>query len=553
MADPVHLGDHREGMFDRRGTDVDAEAVLGADELAARYQQLLARCFTAYGLVIAIFSGLLAGLALVLRGLLPILLSTPSLIQLARVPLLVLAVVVLRARPLAPRALAAVELGVTGAVIALSSAPIALEPAARRPELDGIISLFLLLMLRAGLLQPSKRWTLVVSCVAAAPLVAAAVIRAVHLPAVVDGMPTWTAIPATVVWSVTGIAISTFVAATVARLRGAVADALKLGPYTLEEKIGEGGMGAVYRARHAMLRRPAAIKILPPDRTSENDLARFEREAQLTSQLTHPNTVSIFDYGRTAHRGFYYVMEYLDGYNLHQLVKEHGPLPPGRAVHILVQVCGALAEAHQLGLVHRDIKPDNIILTTRVDEPDVAKLVDFGLVRSASEDSAVTLGRAIVGTPGYMAPETLRGGEVDARSDLYAVGAVAYFLLTGRSVFPGKALVDVARRHIFEEPPSPSRIATTVPPQLDAIVLRCLAKAPAERYPSAVALRDDLLACAALVPFDPTEARRWWESHARPGATRAEPPATEETSLAIDLQHRVESAPTRPDRPRSVG
>ena len=196
---------------------------------------------------------------------------------------------------------------------------------------------------------------------------------------------------------------------------------------------------------------------------------------------------------------------------------------------------------------------DNIILTTRVDEPDVAKLVDFGLVRSASEDAAVTLGRAIVGTPGYMAPETLRGGEVDARSDLYAVGAVAYFLLTGRSVFPARALVDVARRHIFEEPPPPSRIATTVPPQLDAIVLRCLAKAPAERYPSAVALRDELLACAELVPFDPAEARRWWERHARPGATRAELPATEETSLAIDLQHRVESAPTRPDRPRSAG
>jgi serine/threonine protein kinase len=315
----------------------------------------------------------------------------------------------------------------------------------------------------------------------------------------------------------------------------------------------------VYRARHALLRRPAAIKVLQAELTSERDLARFEREAQLTSQLTHPNTVSIFDYGRTPRGGLYFVMEYLDGLNLHELVKRHGPLPASRAMHILMQVCGALEEAHRLGLVHRDIKPDNIILTSRVDEPDVVKVVDFGLVRSSKEETKVTLGRSIVGTPGYMAPETLTGGEVDARSDLYALGCVAHYLLTGRSVFRGRSFIDTARRHMAEAPPPPSRHAPAVPEGLDAIVLRCLAKAPSDRFATAADLRAALVVCARAHPFDAEEARGWWRKHAAMRSAAAEPdadavgvaaPPSEPKSLAIDLKRRLEFAKTRGDRER---
>jgi len=325
-------------------------------------------------------------------------------------------------------------------------------------------------------------------------------------------------------------------------LRARIREIGKLGQYTLEAKLGEGGMGTVYRATHAMLRRPAAIKLLAKDRTSEKDQARFEREVQLTSALTHPNTIAIFDYGRTADGVFYYVMEYLDGLNLDRLIKDHGPLEPARVIHILVQVCGALVEAHALQLIHRDIKPANIVLTDRVDEPDVVKVVDFGLVKTLATNSAESRSDAITGTPMYLSPEAIKTPDaVDARTDLYALGAVAYFLLSGHDVFTGGTVVEVLSRHMLQAPLPPStHLAKPLPSDLEQLVLQCLAKEPGGRPVSAAALRASLLACEDAAHYDRNEAFAWWleyrtKLHTSPARVTPSSPPT----MAIDLRGRA--------------
>jgi hypothetical protein len=325
-------------------------------------------------------------------------------------------------------------------------------------------------------------------------------------------------------------------------LRARIREIGKLGQYTLETKIGEGGMGAVYRATHAMLRRPAAIKLLSKDGASEKDQARFEREVQLTSTLNHPNTIAIFDYGRTADGVFYYVMEYLDGWDLDRLVKEYGPLQPARVIHILVQVCGALVEAHALQLIHRDIKPANIVLTGRVDEPDVVKVVDFGLVKTLATNGAESRSDAITGTPMYLSPEAIRAPDaVDARTDIYALGAVAYFLLSGREVFSGETVVEVLSRHMLEEPLPPStHLPKPLPTDLEQLVLQCLAKDPGGRPQSASSLRASLLACQDASRYDRSEAFAWWLAH-RPklhtGGPRIETGSA--ATMAVDLRGRA--------------
>jgi serine/threonine-protein kinase len=292
-----------------------------------------------------------------------------------------------------------------------------------------------------------------------------------------------------------------------------VARARRLGQYELLEKIGEGGMGVVYRAEHAMLRRPTAIKLLAPHNAGELSLRRFEREAQLTARLANPHTVSVYDFGRTPEGAFYYVMEFLDGIDLERLVREAGPLPPGRVVHILLQVCEALAEAHGVGLVHRDIKPANILLSESGGIPDFAKVVDFGLVKDVTggDDARLTREDFFAGTPQYLAPETIRNGmSSDPRSDLYSLGAVAYFLLTGLPVFEGR-LVEVIRSHLERSPEPPSvRLGRPLPVKLERVVLDCLEKDPTRRPESARALRDRLAACDDVEPWRPEEAQRWW-------------------------------------------
>jgi serine/threonine-protein kinase len=329
-------------------------------------------------------------------------------------------------------------------------------------------------------------------------------------------------------------------------LRARIREIGKLGQYTLEEKLGEGGMGTVYRATHAMLRRPAAIKLLGKDRSSEKDQVRFEREVQLTSTLTHPNTIDIFDYGRTADGVFYYVMEYLDGLDLDRFVKQYGPLEPARAIHILAQVCGALGEAHARQLIHRDIKPANIVLTDRIDEPDVVKVVDFGLVRTLATDGDASRSEAITGTPMYLSPEAITTPEaVDERTDIYALGAVAYFLLAGRDVFSGETVVEVLSRHMLQEPSPPSvHLPKPLPADLERLVLQCLSKKPAERPQSASTLRASLLACEDAARYDRTAAFAWWREHRQQPRTDSDritggSPAT----MAVDLRGRSELAP----------
>ena len=325
-------------------------------------------------------------------------------------------------------------------------------------------------------------------------------------------------------------------------LRARIREIGKLGQYTLETKIGEGGMGAVYRATHAMLRRPAAIKLLAKAGASEKDQARFEREVQLTSTLTHPNTIAIFDYGRTADGIFYYVMEYLNGWDLERLVKEHGPLDPARVIHILVQVCGALVEAHALQLIHRDIKPANIVLTERIDEPDVVKVVDFGLVKTLATNGAESRSDAITGTPLYLSPEAIKTPEaVDARTDIYALGAVAYFLLSGCDVFRGDTVVEVLSRHMLEEPQPPStHTRKPLPADLEQLVLQCLAKDPAARPSSAAALRSALLACEDASRYDRDAAFAWWRAHRPELHTAAARVATgSAATMAVDLRGRA--------------
>ena len=328
-------------------------------------------------------------------------------------------------------------------------------------------------------------------------------------------------------------------------LRATIREIGKLGQYTLDEKLGEGGMGVVHRATHAMLRRPAAIKLLHKERASDADQARFEREVQLTSQLRHPNTISIFDYGRTADGVFYYVMEYLDGLDLDRLVKAGGPIEPARAIHILAQVAGALAEAHALGLIHRDIKPANIVLTARVDEPDVVKVVDFGLVRSLESGTHDSVAANVVaGTPMYMSPEAITSpATIDGRADLYALGAVAYFLVTGAHVFEGGTMLELCSKHLSLAPVAPStRLGRPLPADLEAIILRCLAKERDDRHASATALRAALLGCADGATYDAAAAASWWRER-RAGSTAV--PDPEER-----MQPREHLAITLAQRPR---
>jgi serine/threonine protein kinase len=353
------------------------------------------------------------------------------------------------------------------------------------------------------------------------------------------------------VWCIVAVMTTAFNSRQLFGLRQRIREVGKLGQYTLEEKIGEGGMGVVYRATHAMLRRPAAIKLLLPDRANARDLARFEREVQLTSRLAHPNTISIFDYGRTAEGVFYYVMELLDGFDLERLVDQDGPLEPARVIRILLQASGSLCEAHAMGLIHRDIKPANLVLTARADEPDVIKVLDFGVVKTlegASEDATATHVNAIIGTPMYLAPEAITSpGTIDARADIYALGAVGYFLLSGRHVFEAPTVVEICSKHLLEAPVSPSeRLGKPVPPDLEALILACLAKRREDRPPSAEALREALLACTDAARYDIAAAWRWWRDREATPRARTElspnlrdrPPASTSATMTIDFRGR---------------
>jgi serine/threonine-protein kinase len=309
----------------------------------------------------------------------------------------------------------------------------------------------------------------------------------------------------------------------------------QLGQYTLEEKIGEGGMGTVYKARHAMLRRPTAVKLLNRESATPETIARFEREVQFTSQLTHPNTVEIYDYGRTPGGVFYYAMEYLPGLTLARLVELDGGVPPARAIYILRQICASLEEAHERGLIHRDIKPLNVILCERGRQADFVKVLDFGLVKDVvtPEQMQITLPEVVAGTPLYVAPERLRDPDrIDARSDIYSIGVIGFNLLTGRDTFSGRTVMEMCQHVMHSTPPRPSQHAAfDVPEALDRLIGDCLARDPADRPQSVTQMIEILDSIPEANAWGQMEARRWWQENADRVA-----PAEEETASGAPVK-----------------
>ena len=296
-----------------------------------------------------------------------------------------------------------------------------------------------------------------------------------------------------------------------------------LGAYELVKKLGEGGMGEVWLGKHRMLARPAAIKLVSRERVGMNKdvaLLRFEREAQATSLLRSPHTVELYDFGVSDDGVFYYVMELLLGADLQSTIKEHGPMPAGRVIHILRQACKSLGEAHGRRLVHRDIKPGNLFLCNVGSDLDYVKVLDFGLVKpettaeTAKKEIELTLENAVTGTPAYMAPEVAMTRKVDHRADIYALGCVGYFLLTGELVFDGETPIQVAMKHVSDTPVPPSeRTELDIPHQLDVLILRCLAKDPDDRPVSADALGALLGELAEHYPWTPAQAEQWWKAN----------------------------------------
>ncbi|MBN1612690.1 MAG: serine/threonine protein kinase [Polyangiaceae bacterium] len=317
--------------------------------------------------------------------------------------------------------------------------------------------------------------------------------------------------------------VAAFSAKVVHQLGREVGRARQLGAYTLETKLGSGGMGEVWVASHRFLARRAAVKLIqPPDATvdAQTALERFHREAQATARLTCAHTVRLYDYGTSEDGRLFYAMELLDGTDLDALVKLRGPQPPERVVHWLRQICQSLGEAHDAGLVHRDIKPSNLYVCRYGREDDCIKVLDFGLVhcRQSQErtETSLTAGDCIVGTPAYMAPELAAGkSPIDARVDLYSLGCVAYFLLTGKTVFDAPSPIEIMIQHVQKPPSAPSEASSLdVPAELDRIVLACLAKSPDERPQSADELAELLDGCVLPTPWTQKRARAWWDENA---------------------------------------
>jgi hypothetical protein len=417
-----------------------------------------------------------------------------------------------------------------------------------RPELAGLLAISFLLFVRSAIVPSETTRTGVLGVLVCIPVVVST--WWLHSQ---PGRPVGWPAPAlfvagTALWAFAAVKASSVVSHVIYGLHRQVREALQLGQYTLEEKIGEGGMGVVYRARHALMRRPTAIKLLRAERGAQA-IARFEREVQMTSRLTHPNTIAIYDYGHTHDGIFYYVMEHLDGFDLERVVRAEGPLPPGRVLRIMRQAADALGEAHALGLIHRDVKPGNLLLCERGGRPDFVKVLDFGLVRELDPTASPALSKAesLQGTPLYMSPEQiLAPADIDGRSDLYSLGAVAYFLLTGEPVFTGRNVVEVCGHHLHTAPVPPSeRLGRALPSSVEALVLRCLEKSPDARPADAAALVAAIDACDDVPAWSEDEARGWWADRAPAmrAAGRARGTASPHTlAIELDLDRRRTAA-----------
>jgi serine/threonine-protein kinase len=380
----------------------------------------------------------------------------------------------------------------------------------------GLSALWLLPVFTYALFIPNdwRRATVIVAVIAAAPLVTTGITSLMHA----EIFEALLANPRATVEMVLVMTIAA-VAATwgvyiINHLQHEAYEARQIGQYRLKQLLGAGGMGEVYLAEHQLMKRPCAIKIIRPEKAGDPKvLARFEREVQATAKLSHWNTIDIFDYGRADDGTFYYVMEYLPGMNLGEIVRRFGPMPAARAIHLVRQACEALQEAHDVGLIHRDLKPANLFAAVRGGYYDVAKLLDFGLAKPLTnlESASLTADGTITGSPLYMSPEQASGErEPDARSDIYALGTVLYFLVAGKPPFENEKPIRVLIAHASEPVPPPSKWRDELPLDLESVIMRCLAKDPRDRYQSAIELAEALDDCEASGTWTRDDARRWW-------------------------------------------
>jgi tRNA A-37 threonylcarbamoyl transferase component Bud32 len=398
--------------------------------------------------------------------------------------------------------------------------------AAFTPERDPLFSISLLLFIPAAVMPWREYYQIGLALSAVLTSVTAPALLYVFLPETASfwaghgGQP---AFRMTILWTLAGTTIlagsSILVTRTLYRLRKSVHHAQRLGNYLIQEEIGRGGMGRVFMARHALMCRPTALKVLRnSDENHRSAAARFEREARLSSTLTHPNTITIYDFGRTSDDTFYYAMEYLQGMDLQRLIARFGPLPAARAVAILIQVCGSLAEAHERNIIHRDIKPSNIFLTLRGGLYDFVKVLDFGVAKQIRQDvePELTQPGVAVGTPRYFAPEAIRGsGALDARADIYNLGGVAYWTLTGHETFESSSKIELIIDHARTRPKRPSEVSEMpIPKALDDIVMKCLEKDPDDRFQAVGELEAALRAIHFETPWTQSKAREWWRLHA---------------------------------------
>ncbi len=439
--------------------------------------------------------------------------------------LLVCLILLTRPRIFTLRQLRVFELLIFGAVTAQLLTMMVTRLAVYAAEGDAVsavavyhvyLAAWTLIVLTYGIFMPNswQRGAVIMFSVACIPYLAIALQCRLspELTALLDESSLKSPVPIPLIAAAVGV----FGTHVISSVRREAFKARQFGQYRLGEKLGGGGMGVVYRAEHMLLKRPCAIKLIKPE--SEADataLAQFETEVKATAGLTHWNTVEVYDYGHTDDGTFYYVMELLPGLSLDELVDEHGPLSPSRAVFLLGQVCDALDEAHAVGLIHRDLKPANIFVSQRGRRYDVAKLLDFGLVKATTGESEDAADRrdSFSGTPLYMSPEQASSYEdVDARSDIYSLGCVAYFMLTGKPPFSDGNVVKILMAHASNDPMPPSDLNPDIPQDLDECILRCLAKQPEDRFPDAASLSEAFGTCACAGDWTPDKAALWWKT-----------------------------------------
>jgi hypothetical protein len=432
-----------------------------------------------------------------------------------------------RARVLSLRTLGLLDAG----SLLLAGASLAMMAAQRDPMqlMAGLFALSVTMMARAVLIPSTARRTFCLSWIAAAPLLVVSLLfhPGPQIPGFSPAFLQTISSVSALLWMIIAVTLSTVTSRTIYGLRQQVREASEIGQYTLEEKIGSGGMGEVWRARHRLLIRPAAVKLISARelgssaaRDPELRLRRFEREARATAGLKSPHTVQLYDFGVTDDGTFYYVMELLDGMDLETLVERFGPMPAERAIHLLAQVCSSLDDAHENGVVHRDIKPANIVVSRVAAAWDFVKVLDFGLVKLGGERQShqsvrISADNDVSGTPGFIAPEVVLGSPTDQRVDIYALGCVAYWLVTGKLVFEGPGAIKVMSDHVHTAPPAPSsRTAAHVPPALEALIMECLEKDPGKRPATAREIQTRLLAVSLASAWTRDRAEQWWRLNA---------------------------------------